>query len=198
MDTSKLSGVIPDDILAELNTILANRVISKNQLCHVLSNCAHESQGWKKYSESLNYKPARLIEVFPKYFKSLADATSVVNAGVVAIADRIYGGRMGNVKGTSDGYDFRGSGALMITGRNNFSLFDATVVDDVTSNPELLRTKYKLSTAFWFFDVNKVWVNASGNDDSSIIRVRKQVNGGTIGLDEVRKLFNKYYPLIIS
>ena len=196
MDISKLSSVLPADIFTELNTILSTRVISKNQLCHLLANCDHESQGWEKFAENLNYKPDRLLEVFPKFFNGLADATAVVNAGVVAMADRIYGGRMGNIKGTSDAYNFRGSGPLMITGRYNFSLFDATVVDDITANPELLRTKYKLSSAFWFFDVNKIWVKAAGEDVASITAVRRLVNGGTIGLDDVKTLFVKYQVLI--
>lgn len=196
MDISKLKSVLPTEIFDELNAILSVRVISKNQLCHLLANCDHESQGWTKFSENLNYKPARLLEVFPKYFKTLADATAVVKAGVVAIADRIYGGRMGNAKGTLDGYNFRGSGALMITGKQNFMLFDATVVDDITNNPDLLRTKYKLSPAFWFFDVNKVWVKAIGNDSNAIFSVRKLVNGGTIGVDKVAVLFAKYQKLI--
>ena len=55
---------------------------------------------------------------------------------------------------------------------------------------------YKLEAAFWFFDVNKIWLNARGNDENSIIRVRKQVNCGTIGLNEVKRLFTKYQKLI--
>lgn len=196
MNITKLKTVLPAEIFAELSAILSKRVINKNQLCHLLSNCDHESQGWTKFEENLNYRPNRLLKVFPKYFKGLADATAVVKAGVVAIADRIYGGRMGNRKGTSDAYNFRGSGPLMITGKNNFVLFDATVVDDIEKNPDLMRTKYKLETAFWFFDVNKIWVNARGNDESSIIKVRKQVNGGAIGLNDVRILFAKYQRLI--
>ena len=200
MDISKLKSVLPADIFAELTSILKVRVISKNQLCHLLSECDHESGGWKKFEENLNYRPKRLLEVFntkyKKYFKDLADATAVAKGGPRAIAERIYGGRMGNRRGTSDAFDCRGSGPLMITGRNNFLLFDATVPDDIDNNRDLMRTKYKLSTAFWFFDVNKVWVNARGNDENSILKVRKQINGGTIGLSEVKILFNKYQNLI--
>jgi len=200
MDISRLKSVLPADIFAELSTILLSRIISKNQLCHLLANCDHESQGWKKFEENLNYRPQRLLEVFntkyKKYFKDLADATAVAKGGPRAIAERIYGGRMGNRRGTSDAYDCRGSGPLMITGRNNFVLFDATVIDDIEKNPDLLRTKYKLSTAFWFFDVNKIWVKALGNNPASIKSVRRAINGGTIGLAEVEKLFAKYEKFI--
>ena len=196
MDISNLKKVVPTDIFVELSEILKTRTISKPQLCHLLANCDHESQKWTKYSESLNYSAKRLLVVFPKRFSDIADANNVVKGGVVAIADRIYGGRMGNRKGTSDGYDFRGSGPLMITGRSNFTLFDATVTDNVTDNPDLLRTKYKLSTAFWFFDVNKIWVKATGEDKNSITTVRKAINGGTIGLKEVEILFKFYQSLV--
>ena len=196
MDISKLKSVLPADIFAELTSILKVRVISKNQLCHLLSECDHESGGWKKFEESFNYRPQRLLDVFKKYVKDITDATSLCKAGPRAIAERVYGGRMGNRRGTSDAFDCRGSGPLMITGRNNFLLFDATVPDDIDNNRDLMRAKYKLETAFWFFDVNKIWVNARGNDSISITRVRKQVNGGTIGLDEVKLLFAKYQKLI--
>lgn len=196
MNILKLKAILPADIFAELNAILLKRVISKNQVCHLLANCDHESQGWKKFEENLNYRPARLLAIFPKYVKSLADATQLCKQGARAIAERVYGGRMGNRRGTSDAYDCRGAGPLMITGRNNYLLFDATISDDIEKNPDLMRTKYKLSTAFWFFDINKIWVNARGNDVNSIIKVRKQINGGTIGLDEVVRLFYKYQKLI--
>ena len=202
MDITKLKGILPSDIFAELSAILLNRVISKNQLCHLLANCDHESQGWKKFEENLNYKPARLLAVFPKYVKSLADATALCKCGPRAIAERVYGGRMGNRRGTSDAFDCRGSGPLMITGRNNFLLFDATVPDDIIGNPDYMRTKYKLSTAFWFFDVNKIWVNALNSNPatktsiSSIEKVRRQINGGINGLEDVKVLFAKYEKLI--
>lgn len=200
MDISRLKSVLPADIFAELNTILSSRVISKIQLCHLLANCDHESQGWKKFEENLNYRPQRLLDVFntkyKRYFKDLADATAVAKGGPRAIAERIYGGRMGNRRGTSDAFDCRGAGPLMITGRNNYLLFDATVADDIDNNRDLMRTKYKLSTAFWFFDVNKIWVKALGNDSASIKSVRKVINGGTIGLDDVNVLFAKYQKLI--
>jgi len=196
MNLQKLRTVLPPDIYNELVTILNKRTISKNQPCHLLANCDHESGGWKRYEENLNYRPKRLLEVFPKYFKNLADATAVVKQGVIAIADRVYSGRMGNKKGTVDAYNFRGSGPLQITGRNNFTAFDATVPESVINNPHYLRTKYKLQSAFWFFDVNKIWVKAINDNLAAITSVRKTVNGGTNGLSEVTKLFKKYSNLL--
>lgn len=202
MNIEKLRKELPLDLFLELSSILKTRVISKTQLCHLLSNCDVESQRWTKFEENLNYRPARLLQIFPKYVKSLADATQLCKAGPRAIAERVYGGRMGNRRGTSDAFDCRGSGPLMITGRNNFLLFDATVPDDIDKNRDLMRTKYKLSTAFWFFDVNKIWVEARYNNPatetslSSIQKVRRKVNGGFIGLADVQKAFSKYYSLI--
>jgi putative chitinase len=76
--------------------------------------------------------------------------------------------------------------------------FDKTVEDDIVNNPDLVATKYPLSSAAFFFDSNKLWgICDKGSDDASVTAVTKRVNGGTIGLADRIKHFKEYYSLLV-
>lgn len=70
--------------------------------------------GPKLREENLNYSPDGLRKTFGKYFTPDAEAQAAVAAGPEAIANRVYGGRMGNVE-PGDGYKFRGRGFTQLT-----------------------------------------------------------------------------------
>lgn len=78
--------------------------------------------------ENLNYSVAGLLTVFPKYFSAttanMYGRTSCQPANQSGIANFAYNGRMGNRAGTNDGSDFRGRGAIQLTGRDNYTLFN--------------------------------------------------------------------------
>jgi putative chitinase len=192
---SKLNGLLPPDIFFELSQILNQRDVTKNQLVHLLATCEHEC-GWKNYIENLNYRPDRLLKIFPKRVVTIENAIRLCNGGPKAIGNFVYNGRMGNASNSDDGFNFRGRGCIQLTGRNNYTLFSATVMDDIVKFPEMCATKYKLAVAFWYFDANKIWLLCEKIDVASITNVRKKVNGGTIGLDDVQNLVTKYSKLI--
>ncbi len=194
-DITKLNGKLPVDIFNELTLILQKRDITKNQLVHILATCEHECS-WKTFIENLNYKPDRLLKIFPKRVGTIENATRLCNEGPAAIGNFVYNGRLGNAANSNDGFNFRGRGCIQLTGRNNYTLFSATVMDDIVKFPDLCATKYKLETGFWFFDVNKIWLLCENLDVESIRKVRLKVNGGTIGLNEVIALVSKYKTLI--
>jgi len=196
----KIKFLLPLDIYLELETILKTRQISPSQLSHILGNCHHECQ-WSKYEEGLNYKPERLLAVFYNKFKSISGdaeklkaAQKICDGGIVSIGNFLYGNRMGN--SATEGYTYRGRGCLQLTGKTNYIAFDATVIDDITTNPDLVKTKYKLTSAFWFFDVNKIWASCIDISDKNIIATRKKVNGGTIGLEDVTVKVKMYFKAL--
>jgi putative chitinase len=193
---TRLKTELPAEIYNELVLISNERTISTSQISHLLGNAEHECGNWTKFVENLNYKPERLLAVFPKRVGTLANAQKIISGGPTAIANFIYNGRMGNKLGADDGWNYRGRGSMMITGRDNYVRFDATVTDDIINNPGLLETKYKLKPAFWFFDVNKIWSSGIDISDKSIETVRRKVNGGIIGLDDVNKKVKKYFSLL--
>ena len=92
-------------------------ITSERRVAHFLSQCAHESGGFRIMEENLNYSEKALNAVFGRYF----GAPPKRNAAEYArkpekIANYVYmdefrskGGQMGNVE-EGDGWRFRGRG----------------------------------------------------------------------------------------
>ena len=188
----KLKGIIPDSVLVELpNVIEKFKINTPLRLAHFLSQCDHESLGFKITTENLNYSGDRLLVIFPKYFKTIKDAVKVAR-NPDAIANIVYGGRMGNNK-LNDGKNYKGRGFIMLTGKDNYTLFDKVVDDDILNNPDLVATKYPLLSAAFFW--NSVNLNSIA-DKNNDISVRKAINGGQIGIEDCRVKFKKYYNIL--
>lgn len=101
---------------------------------NILANVQAESN-FKPRSEVIKYSASRLCQVFPSHFSSLADAQQCVNQGPEAVANRIYGGRMGN--GNDDGYKYRGRGYIQITGKDEYAQMAKLTGVDLVNNPDL-------------------------------------------------------------
>jgi putative chitinase len=194
----KLKGHIPDSVLAQIpDTAAKFGITNPLRLAHFLAQCGHESGGWKATSENLNYSSKGLMGIFKKYFPTLALAEQYARKPI-AIASRVYGGRMGNgAEATQDGFKFRGRGYIQLTGKDNYSSFDKFVPEEILANPDLVATKYPLMSAAWFFNKNGLWsICDKGADQGTVTAVTKRVNGGTIGLPDRIKHFNEYYNLL--
>ena len=194
----KLKGHIPDAVLAQIpDTAVKFNITNPLRLAHFLAQCGHESGGWKATSENLNYSSKGLMGIFGKYFPTLALAEQYARKPI-AIASRVYGGRMGNgAEPTQEGYKFRGRGYIQLTGKDNYKAFDGFVPEDILSNPDLVATKYPLMSAAWFFNKNGLWaICDKGSSEATVTAVTKRVNGGTIGLPDRIKHFNEYYNLL--
>lgn len=156
-----------------------------------VAQCAHESGGFKFLKENLNYKAASLRKVFPKYFPDDAIANDYANRAnkQEAIANRIYANRMGNGDESSgDGFRYLGRGLIQLTGKNNYTIFAASIDTPLDQIPEYLQTfEGAVQSACWFWEQNNLnqWA-----DQKDILTLTKKINGGTIGLDDRIKHFN--------
>jgi putative chitinase len=105
---------------------------------------------------------------------------------------------MGNgAESTGEGYKFRGRGFIQLTGKDNYKAFATFIGEDVVANPDLVATKYPLTSAGFFFDKNKLWsICDLGFTTEVVTKVTKRVNGGTHGLDDRISKFKKYSSLI--
>jgi putative chitinase len=111
-----------DALLSGMDT-MAQYGILKNgrRLTHFFAQFGGETNGGQILRESLTYTTVGAIR---KAWKARASKHSDdwIEAHLlrqpVALGDWAYGGRMGNRKGTSDGYDYRGGGFLQTTGRS--------------------------------------------------------------------------------
>jgi putative chitinase len=193
----KLKGHIPDAVIAQIpDTAAKFNITTPLRLAHFLSQCGHESGGFKAVSENLNYSADGLKKIFPKYFPGNLNESYARQPE--KIANRVYSSRMGNGNEVSgEGFKFRGRGYIQLTGKSNYEAFDKTVGDDILANPDLVSTKYPLASAAFFFNNNGLWsVCDRGADDATVTAVTKRVNGGTIGLPDRLKHFKEYYSLL--
>jgi putative chitinase len=111
------------------------------------------------------------------------------------IANKVYGGRMGNGDEKSgDGYKYRGRGAIQLTGKSNYQAFSTYIKDpEVMTNPDVVATKYAFESAMFFFETNKLWaICDKGVNDAAILELTKRINGGTHGLDDRAEKTKKY------
>ncbi len=194
----KLKGHIPDAVIAQIPDTAARFGITNNlRLAHFLSQCGHESGNWKAVRENLNYSAKGLLGIFKKYFPTAALANAYERKPE-KIANRVYASRMGNgPESSGDGYKFRGRGYIQLTGKENYTRFDATVPENILADPDLVATKYPLASAAFFFNSNKLWaICDKGADNATVTAVTKRVNGGTIGLADRQKHFIEYYNLL--
>lgn len=197
INLSALKGNIPDHVYDELfDTATRFNLNSPLRIAHFLAQCHHESMGFSRKEENLNYSAERLLQVFPKYFNP--DQAKLYARNPVIIASRVYANRMGNREEDSgDGYRYRGRGYIQLTGHDNYKAFDLAVSDDVVGNPDLVATKYPLFSAGWFWNSRKLNDLADlGADQQVVADITKKINGGYHGLEDRVNQFNKFYDLV--
>jgi putative chitinase len=193
----KLKGHIPDLVIAQIpDTAAKFGITTPLRLAHFLAQASHESGGFKAVTENLNYSADGLKKIFPKYFPGNISESYARNPE--KIANKVYSSRMGNGdEASGDGYRYKGSGFIQLTGKSNYAAFDKFVDDDILTNPSLVATKYPLASAAWFFNANKLWaICDKGDSDQVVAEVTKRVNGGHIGLPDRIKHFREFWALL--
>jgi putative chitinase len=159
-----------------------------NRIAAFVAQCAHESGGFMVLKENLNYKPATLRKIFPKYFPNdqIAQEYASKPNKQVAIASKVYANRMGNGdEASQEGYKFCGRGLIQLTGRSNYQAFADSLEMNIDDVPEYLQTfEGAAQSACWFWETNKLnqWADAG-----DILTLTKRINGGTIGLEDRKK-----------
>jgi len=184
----QLNSIIPgnqhlDNWLECLNTILVEYEIdSPERVAAFLAQCAHESGGFKAIKENLNYKAASLRKVFPKYFPTDELAEQYAH-NQEAIANRVYGNRMGNGdEHSGDGYAYCGRGLIQLTGHDNYKAFADSLSSSMEEIIEFLQTfEGCVQSACWFWETNDLNTLADSGD---IKAMTKRINGGYIGLED--------------
>lgn len=156
-----------------------------------LANLAGETGGLTILEESMNYTtPQRLMKVWPTRFKSVAAARPYVRQPI-KLAQKVYGGRMGNAPAPSlDGWTYRGGGMIQTTGRSAYRKHG------FENNPDALRKDPDIA----FETAVNEWVSYNLHpvaDRYDARRVRRIINGGYNGWEHVemyRKRAEKIWP----
>ena len=168
--------------------------MTNSQAAHFFGQCAHESGGFKVFSENLNYSAEGLTKIFKKYFPTVA-ATAGYARKPEKIANKVYANRMGNgPESSGDGWKYRGRGPIQLTGKDNYTAFSKEIGrPDVLTNPDIVAGELAFESALWFFRKNGLLAIADkGVTDAVITQITKRVNGGTHGLDDRLKKTKQY------
>lgn len=198
MNYSNLNSKLPLSVMAELPDVIEKFAINTPlRLAHFLSQCSHESGDFKLVRENLNYSTEGLRKTFPKYFPTDAIAMQYAR-NPQKIGNRVYANRMGNGNELSgDGFKYSGKGYIQLTGKDNYKAFSDFIGEDCVANPELIATKYPLTSAGFFFYKNKLWaICDKGNENDIIKSLTKRVNGGLLGIDDRIAKFKTYNSLM--
>jgi putative chitinase len=164
---------------------------------HFFGQTAHETGGFKAFSENLNYSASGLLSIFPRHFTQ--QQAQQYQRQPEKIANRAYRDRMGNGNEASgDGWRFRGRGALQLTGRSNYQLFANYLNNqNIMQNPDLVATEFAFESAMFFFDRNNLWTICDGGiDDKTITAVTRRINGGTHGLEDRIQRTKRFYEFV--
>ena len=146
-----------------------------------LAQCAHESASFTRLEEDLHYSAARLLQIWPSRFTP-EDALRMAY-DERAIAERAYGGRMGNLpEGEGEGYKYRGRGLLQITGRDGYLKAGNALGVDFVSEPDLVaQPTFAALTAAAFWSRNGCNELA---DDGRMQSITLRINGGLNGQND--------------
>lgn len=185
-------GVLGNETLTKFQCKF--NVPSKAMVAHFFGNLDHESGGFTIVEESGMYSAQRLVQIFGKYFPTLAISQQFAYKPE-AIFNKTYGGRMGN-NSPGDGWKYRGRGFMQTTGKYSYDRLGKNLGVDLIKNPDLVATKYPLESALFYFTDNKLWGLVSDISEESIRLIRKRVNGGYNGLDDVRNKVKMYYNMM--
>lgn len=157
--------------------------ITKPQQAMFIAQYGHETQGFTRLSENLNYSANGLVNVFRKYFPTL-NLAKQYERQPQKIANKVYANRMGNgSEASGDGWKYRGRGLPHLTGKDNYGKFQAWL--GKTVDPEELSTDLNLAikAGVWY------WLANGLANLGSVEKVTVRINGGTNGLEERCKLY---------
>ena len=153
-------------------------------MAYFIAQIMTETGGLRRLDESLSYSYDRARAVFSR--KVLPDDKARELAGKPKeFANWVYGDRLGNHgRNTDDGWTYRGSGYLQLTGRKNFRDRGSDIGLPLENEPDLVRQpeRYALKSALAYWKAAGVSRAANDNDAQ---RVRMLINGpAALGLPE--------------
>ena len=164
-------------------------VKSQLVLAHLMAQISHEMGAGHDVVENLDYTASRMMQVWPSRFPTVGDAAPFAH-NPRALANKVYGGRLGNRFNTNDGWDFRGRGATQTTGFDGYRALAAKTGLDLVKNPDLVNDpQYFLECGVADFILCGCMPYALADD---IVGVTKKLNGGLIGLDQRREWLTQW------
>lgn len=162
-DISDCSARLALQFISPIN-LAANRyqISTPPRIQMFMAQISHESMRFTHLEESFAYRPGRLFQIFPTHFADIHDAMAVSARGHVAVANRLYGGRLGNGDEESgDGWRYRGRGLIQITGKDEYLAMSKDLGLDFIANPDALT-----SPLYGALSAARYWQRAGCNEEA--------------------------------
>ncbi|TCP41874.1 trypsin-like serine protease [Rhodovulum marinum] len=172
-------------------------ITSALRMAHFVAQVMTETGGLKRLDENMNYSYETLLRVFSRRTISEPKAREIARKPR-EIANWVYGARLGNRgRETEDGWNYRGSGFIQLTGRANFRARGTEIGLPLEDDPELARqAREGLSAAIAYWTARDI--NAAA-DDHDRLRVRKLVNGPRAhGYEQSKVWFNRAWTRVFQ
>ncbi|MGB3044137.1 MAG: glycosyl hydrolase [Xanthobacteraceae bacterium] len=172
---------------------------SRQRLAYCFANLHAETSGFtiRNLAENINYTAVRMAQVWPNRFASAAAVQAkygTASGWQTKAFDDIYGNRMGNRPGTSDGSRYIGRGGPQITGRDGYVEIGKRIGVELEANPELASQpalQPDIAAAFWDWKGMNHFADAG-----DFIGCVKAWNGGTNGLTERQAQLARILPIL--
>ena len=162
------------------------------RMAHFLTQVMTETGGLQRIDESLNFSEQTLIRVFSRNLLSVEMASTLAN-NPKGTANWIYGNKFGNRgRDTDDGWNYRGSGFIKLTGRNQFDSYGSKLSKNYLESPSQLRFATEgLISAIAYWKANNINDKADSHD---FYGIRKAINGTAAhGYDQSIIWFHKIW-----
>ena len=167
------------------------------RMAHFLTQVMTETGGLSRIDENMNYSFATLMRVFSRRVVSESKAHEIAG-NPQKVANWVYRDRNGNGDWLSgDGWKYRGSGYIQLTGRGNFRGRGRELDLPLEQNPEMARRVPEgLVAAIAYWKARNI---NSAADDNDILRVRVLVNGPAAhGLPQSKIWFNRAWGRVFK
>lgn len=168
-------------------------------LAQVQKECNFEPR-----SENMNYRVSTLQRVWPNRFGGTAGrrkAEALVAGGPPAIANSVYGNRMGNGgPETGDGFRYRGRGLIQITGTFNYKKYGKLAGVDIYNNADMANdpeVATKIAVAY-LKSKSVTWSSANFNSLGSEFAKAVGYAGGQANTNDRIGLGKGFYQRIIA
>lgn len=183
-------GLLPDGKLGPITTaaLMASlKIPSKKGFLMFMAQVEHETVGYAKNRENLNYSPEGILATFNTKSRrfSMDEAqrygrTKSHLADPVKIANIAYANRGGNGDaGSGDGWKYRGGGALHTTFKDNWLAYFADAGLPDGTDPKIVDDPdHFFATGKFWMDENHAWAYTQDASRAGVKQLSNLINAG--------------------
>lgn len=158
-------------------------VLEATAVAGFLGHAAHETVGFKSFAENMNYSAARIRQVWPSRFPSVAAAQPYAGSPE-KLANKVYANRMGNgPEASGDGWRNRGGGMFQHTGAAEYARVKRRTGYTQAEVRDPARAGAMLAAGLSYVIDRKMLPALNAGDIPASTKI---LNGGQIGLADRR------------